>query len=239
VELVVTRRHLPKAGSRSEEYEDATAVSRAHGRFAVADGASDSSFARLWARLLVGGYTSGRLRSHRLERDLLPLQARWSREVDPKPKAWYAAEKARRGAFAALVGLSMVEDGTWSAMAVGDCCVFQVRDDAVVVSFPLERSADFSLTPLLIGSRRERNAGIPQAKQERSGRWETGDVFYLMSDALAALFLREVSERDQPPSRVLSFPIDNRRRFRRWVMTARADGRLRNDDVSLIQVTVS
>src|SRR5581483_11095363 len=109
------------------------------------------------------------------------------REVDPKPKPWYAAEKARRGAFAAMVGLSLVEDGTWSAMAVGDCCLFQVRDDALVVSFPMKRSADFSLTPLLIGSRQERNAGLAQAKRERSGGWEAGDVFYLMSDALAAL----------------------------------------------------
>ena len=41
---------LPKRGHSPEEYEDALAGDPRSGRFAVADGASESSFAGLWAR---------------------------------------------------------------------------------------------------------------------------------------------------------------------------------------------
>ena len=47
---------LPKRGHSAEEYEDAFAADPRTGRFAVADGASESSFAALWAQLLVNGF---------------------------------------------------------------------------------------------------------------------------------------------------------------------------------------
>ncbi len=39
---------LPKRGNTEDEYEDAWAVDPARGRFAVADGASETSFAGRW-----------------------------------------------------------------------------------------------------------------------------------------------------------------------------------------------
>src|ERR1051326_4824454 len=95
---------VPKYGSTRAEYEDAMAWSRRQRRFAVADGASASAFARLWARLLVQAYVAGGLRAANLEHDLAPLQARWLADVEQRDLPWYAAEQARRGAFAALVG---------------------------------------------------------------------------------------------------------------------------------------
>ena len=47
---------LPKAGSSEADYEDAFAL--AAGRIAIADGATESSFARAWADALVHGFTS-------------------------------------------------------------------------------------------------------------------------------------------------------------------------------------
>lgn len=43
---------VPKRGHSAEEYEDAYAAALQVGRFAVADGASESSFASLWASCL-------------------------------------------------------------------------------------------------------------------------------------------------------------------------------------------
>src|SRR6266404_6244133 len=43
---------VPKRGNSTEEYEDAFAANPNAGRFAIADGASESSFASLWAKLL-------------------------------------------------------------------------------------------------------------------------------------------------------------------------------------------
>ena len=47
---------LAKAGNRSEEFEDAYAADPVTGRFAIADGASESSFAGVWAEMLVKGF---------------------------------------------------------------------------------------------------------------------------------------------------------------------------------------
>src|SRR6267378_47866 len=66
---------LPKAGSTQAEYEDAVAWSRRRGRFAVADGASASAFARLWAQLLVQAYVGGRLSPCAIEHDLALVSA--------------------------------------------------------------------------------------------------------------------------------------------------------------------
>ena len=57
----------------------------------------------------------------------------WGRAVAGKPLPWYAEEKARAGAYAALVGLELRRDcGTWSALGCGDSCFFQLRSEAVI-----------------------------------------------------------------------------------------------------------
>src|SRR5215468_4746653 len=128
---------LPKRGHSAEEYEDAFAADPKIGRFAVADGASESSFASLWAKLLVDGFV------HPGERNgdtswLEPLRKRWAAKVDPQELSWYSEKKT---------------EGAWSALAVGDSCIFQVRKDALVQAFPMERSDSFGNHPSLICSR--------------------------------------------------------------------------------------
>ena len=128
--LHVRRFWCPKRGSSADEYEDATAVSagdRTACRMAVADGASESSFARLWAVLLVDAYARGMLSSEALSRQLAPLQQRWSAEVAAKPLPWYATEQARSGASAALTGLTLCRGGTWQALGAGDSCLLHMR----------------------------------------------------------------------------------------------------------------
>jgi hypothetical protein len=230
---------LPKQGSSEAEYEDAAARSpgRAYPRrFAVADGASESSFAQLWAALLAEAYVRGGLCAGTLCDDLLPLQAAWRVEVGEKPLPWYAAEKARSGAFAALVGLTVQADGTWHALAAGDCCVMQVRGDRLLTSFPLEDAAAFDNRPHLISSNPERNGHLGHLDTVACGIWEPGDGFLLMSDALAAHVLRRVLDEGYGIGQALGFM--GQQGFRRWVAERRAERSLRNDDVSLIRVAV-
>jgi len=49
---------VPKDGHSAEECEDAVGGEPAHGRFAIADGASESFAAGEWARLLVEAFVS-------------------------------------------------------------------------------------------------------------------------------------------------------------------------------------
>jgi len=238
---------LPKAGSTRAEYEDGVAWSRRERRFAVADGASASAFARLWAHLLVHAYTAGWLTAETLERDLSFVQARWAALVDRRPLPWYAAEQARRGAFAALVGLSLRTDGGWTALAVGDCCLFHLRGDTLLVAFPISDPDAFDNRPMLVGSRPLSNHGLRTcgAIATASGAWQPGDTFLLMSDALAAAFLRLRREPshghagDRCISLTQGLDFDRTRiGFRRWIRTLRAQRIMRNDDVSLLWLPI-
>lgn len=226
---------VPKHGATRAEYEDAMAWSPKQRRFAVADGASASAFARLWAQLLVRAYVDGRLAPDSIEADLGPLQLRWSTSVQQRDLPWYAVEQARRGAFAALVGLTLHESGDWSALAVGDSCVFQVRDGALLSALPLADAEAFDNRPMLLGSRSSANAQLRQAGAivSAGGTWHSGDTFLLMSDALAATFLRQVQQCDGPALNVLDFE-PNAGSFGRWIASLRAERLLRNDDVSLL-----
>jgi serine/threonine protein phosphatase PrpC len=224
---------LAKDGSTRAEYEDAIAWSRRNRRFAVADGASASAFARLWAQLLVRAYVSGGLAAETIQADLAPLQQRWSADVERRDLPWYALEQARRGAFAALIGLTLNENRTWSALAVGDACLFLVRDGQLHTALPLSDPDAFGNLPLLLGSRAAANARLVAegAVVNVEGEWEPGDTFLLMSDALAASFLAQ--SRSCSVLQVLAFQR-TARGFRRWVRSLRAERRLRNDDVSLV-----
>ncbi len=233
---------LAKGGSSRAEYEDAIAWSRRRRRFAVADGASASAFARLWAQLLVRGYASGALAAETIEADLAPLQARWSTEVEQRDLPWYAAEQARRGAFAALVGLTLHEDGVWNALAVGDSCLFLVRDGLVHTALPLSDPEAFGNQPLLLASRAAANACLRDqgAIVAAEGSWQPGDTFLLMSDALAATFLAQsllARARACAALEVLAFDR-TAAGFRRWVRRLRGQRLLRNDDVSLMWLAV-
>jgi hypothetical protein len=72
------------------------------------------------------------------------------------------------------------------------------------------------------------------------GAWQPGDAFYLMTDALACWFMRETEE-GRTPWRVLRDlnTSDEVKPFREWVETLRAEGAMRNDDVTLLRVDIT
>ncbi|RMH50967.1 MAG: hypothetical protein D6685_17680 [Bacteroidetes bacterium] len=218
---------LPKAGHGMVEYEDAWAVSSSPLRAAVADGATESAFARAWAEQLVrGAVAHGVSRAGALAAVLPTWQAAWARAVADRLPAlpWYAAAKAEQGAFAALLSLAVAPDGTWQALAVGDCCLLHVRDAALVMAWPLDDPAAFSHRPALLASR---ETGPAAPVETTEGTWHPGDVFLLATDALAAWLLRT------DPAAPLGWTDAD---FRRHVDAARADGTLRNDDVTLVRL---
>jgi hypothetical protein len=101
--------HVHKRGGTESEYEDAffpDEFTDELGTFrcAVADGASESAFANIWAQLLVRGFGTKNLR-------IAELQQYWQKTVGSKKLPWFLEKKARRGAFAAFVGLSIRGDG--------------------------------------------------------------------------------------------------------------------------------
>src|SRR4051794_30780451 len=86
---------LPKRGHTAAEYEDACAGDATTGRFAVADGASESSHAELWARLLAEAYVAGGANGD--QNWLAGTRQRWAQEVDGPTLSWFAEIKSQEG----------------------------------------------------------------------------------------------------------------------------------------------
>lgn len=249
----------PKASCADQEYEDACAwwprgkmegVQGERFRFAAADGASASSYSRLWARQLVLGFVTGRLREDNLAEALLALRARWARRVRrvqrSRPLPWYAEQALDRGAFAALVGLAL-EDGAeqelerwkWRALAVGDSCLVHMRERKVEVAFPIDRAELFGTTPVLLSTDPAATGVALSECKSIEGSGVAGDRFYLMTDALAQWFLREVEGGGEPWVPLQDFDHDPAAPpFREWVGELRGSARMRNDDVTLLRVEV-
>ena len=281
--------HVHKRGGTEQEYEDAFypdefADEVGAFRCAVADGASESAFADIWAQLLVRGFGTRKMR-------IADLQAHWQKTVGSKRLPWFLEKKARRGAFAAFVGLSIRGNGaatnrarraantatasvsaadwmpqsngsgtaapasgwwtgegctrgeiagTWRAFAVGDSCLFQVRNNELITVGPVCESTQFDNSPFLLGSKSKetmkRNASYVSV---HSGTWSRGDLFYLATDAIAQwLLLRQ--EADMPPWDMLrDLGDDDTRPFDELVEEMRSEHDLHNDDTTLLRVEVS
>jgi hypothetical protein len=241
---------LPKAGNTVDEYEDAWAISpdddpsSGHFACAVTDGATETSFAGLWARLLAEAYCAGGTTPAALFAALPAAQAAWREAVAAIPLPWYAEEKARQGAFAALVGLSLVADpgvggGRWTALASGDSCLMQLRGDALLTAFPIASAAEFNSRPTLLSSEPASNAGLTDTLGSVGGEWLPGDRFYLLTDAAACWFLASYEAGEQPWSVLdtLAEP-DDAPAFPAWVAGLRASRAIRNDDLTLLCVRV-
>jgi hypothetical protein len=229
---------LPKHGHSAEEYEDAAAADTRRGRFAIADGAAESSFAALWARLLVTGFAAAESGDLDPWLDWLPpLQQRWDATVSGRALPWYAEMKLQQGAFATFLGV-VVEGARWRALAVGDSCLFQIRGGHLHRAFPLSSPVEFGTTPWLVGSRSSCGEALEDRSQRAEGDWLTGDRLWLMTDALALWFLEEADRRSWPwleLEGLLRAPVP-RDAFVAWVGKLRDAHRLRNDDVTLMVV---
>jgi hypothetical protein len=234
--------HLAKHGNAPEEYEDAFAGDPALGRFAIADGASETSFAAKWAELLARGFLTAPSGPWNDTGWLTPLRKQWATEVDGRPLPWYAESKREQGAYATLLGVLFRGPGEnedsprWRALAVGDSCLFSTRGGRLQQSFPVKCAADFSNTPSLLGSR-GRPADTPaDGLLLAQGKCRAGDRFYLMTDALAEWTLRQTEEDRKPfdeMGRLLN-EANPQASFAGWIEERRNKRGLRNDDVTLV-----
>jgi len=242
---------MPKAGNSPGEYEDAFwprhPIFESPGpvRLAVGDGATETSFSGLWARLLVSSCGRGRLEGEGVADELRRIRRVWRKAVGQKPLPWYAEEKLRSGAFSSLTGLTLfppeertARGGRWQATAIGDSCLVQARGNDFVCSFPYSHSDEFDSRPRLVSSLESDNPD-DFAANTISGDWQAGDIFYLMTDALACWCLRE-AEAGQRVFERLNEP-QTQSEFETFIAELRSqldsEGRplLKNDDVTLLR----
>jgi hypothetical protein len=234
---------LPRRGNRREEYEDAFAADPDTGRYAVADGATQSSFAGLWARLLVAEFVDhARFDSDWWRARLPALCDQWYANIPGRPLPYYAEAKLEQGASAALLGVTATPnpEGTssWQAVAVGDCCLIQTRGPEFVMAFPLDKSASFHSFPKLLGSRPRPAAAVENLLARAEGSGLRGDRLWMMSDALAQWCLAQHEMGCEPWDEMRSIVADPgaTEQFAAWIDGLRTARGLRNDDVTLLTV---
>ena len=241
----------PKSGNRADECEDECRVVyplrlsrdwKGTARFAVADGATESAFSRSWAQILARDFVG---QPPDLEEDepdgmekwLAPRQESWNRLIPWSRIPWHGEAKTRAGALATLLGLTICRKPGpsqglhWRAVAVGDSCMFLVRQDELFLSFPLDDAAQFDNTPALLCSNPANNGRISDEVQRIEGYCHAGDMIILASDALAAWFLAQNAAGQKPWQTLLAL---TQAQWEAWLQSQREAGAIQNDDTTLM-----
>jgi hypothetical protein len=235
---------VPKNGSAVSECEDSVGVVRSRMRFCVADGATEAFDSRHWARLLTKCWSLGAnaVLSPRQFGEWLPavgdrFHSRW----EGKRLPWYSEEKSRGGAFAAFAGLAFEPDGPnlrWAAAALGDSCLFRLTaDGALSGTIPEVTGIGPHSRPMLIPSRRALQADALNHLVFGSGEASKGDVFLLLTDAIAAWYAR-MREGDPDLARWFDAMVGGscHAEVENLIHRERKRGTLQNDDVAAVRV---
>ncbi len=237
---------LPKDGARAEECEDAIGVNLAAGRVAVADGATEAFDARSWAHLLAAGWVQ-------LEPAALTRQAfsAWVTEQGSalheswagRTLSWYAEAKARRGSFAAFVGMQFTLDDDeprWQALALGDSCLIQQHHGAICHALPIADHRQFTSTPVLVPSRAQLHETAFAQVHVAGHSFAPEDVLWLLSDAAAEWFLKRAAEHDEVIARLAQLlAADCNAQLIDLFQQERRARRIKDDDVAIVRITLT
>lgn len=230
---------LPKSGFAVSECEDFIGIDEQNCRFAVADGATEAFDARTWAQRLAENWVRSdsaltpETFHNWVAAEGLALHSSWSELTLP----WYAEEKARKGSFAAFVGLELDLEAdlpAWKAVALGDACLLHCRNGALLKSLPLANSSAFNSAPLLVASEPSIYKTIEQSLVIDSGSCENNDVLFLLSDAAAAWYLERFEQNDFPDL----FSNNDTGALTEFFENERRTGRIRNDDIAVMRLEV-
>ncbi len=239
---------VAKAGNASEENEDAfwplwktkSIQKRRAFRCAMSDGATQTSFSRKWAQLLAEGVAKNS--GGHLQQAVAFAQQKWQTEINQIKIPWHAEEKVRQGAFASLLRFEIwltkkSASPRWRAFAIGDSCLFQVRQGDLIMAYPLSQPEDFNNHPTILSSRPQKNLAIWQSSQIHpiQAGWQSEDEFFLMTDALALWALSQNSW-DEPGSffKELIEERAEQEHFEQWIQVLREQGAIKNDDTTLV-----
>ena len=248
-----------KDGNPENEYEDAyQPTTNSEEKFhkfnaAMADGASEGFLSAQWADILVRQYCNDPSNPSNLTNFLKVSEASWKeflaayitqREAQNRPIQWYEEPGIENGAFSTLIGLTIFDgkepsEKVWTACAIGDTCLFQVRQTELICCFPIEDAESFNTWPALISSNPKHNKDLIEKSRSREGSWVDGDQFFIMSDAISAWFLQDHETNHNPTLWMQQFLLKSNDEFVQWITDLRETDEIRNDDVTFMSLSLS
>jgi Protein phosphatase 2C len=242
---ILSKYKLPKFGNTDAECEDAFSCNPTGNllKIALADGATESSFAKEWANLLTDDLVKSKSFSLKhITGRLPPLRNQWLSEVTKIPLPWYAEAKLEKGAFSTILGLWIdLKKQIYSCVAIGDCCLFHVKKDDVIFSFPILKSNEFSNSPFLLSTKKDDDKELKNyIKAATKQKIEKGDYLFLMSDALAHWFTSENEKNERPWEILLGRSEDTKENaFEDWLNDKRRQKEIKNDDTTLLIIEIA
>jgi hypothetical protein len=253
VRLIAQAYSFPKDPAAPREWEDAAAYSVRNGRFAVADGASQSYRSGEWAELLVRAYVTsfpasrtpaspdggvGPARQQVIQKWFGGQVQLWHDHA-PEAESWWGrdaeASKPPSATFAGLQFTAGAAGLNWEACAFGDCCLFQIRRGRIVLSFPLSSRDQFTKRPDLITTAHGRVEGSLATLRTQAGHAFPGDIFLLASDALSQCLLGLSESAPSLPGRIGFFGSGQ---FAELMTELRKADAIEIDDVAMVVVAV-
>lgn len=230
---------LPKSGLEASECEDFIGIDQQNCRFAVADGATEAFDARNWAQRLAENWvrSDSALTAETFHEWVAGEGAALHSAWNQLTLSWYAEEKARKGSFAAFVGVELdLRSGapSWKAIALGDACLLHCRNGSLLKSLPVSSSADFNSAPMLVASDPVIHRTSADSLVIDSGRCEPNDTLFLLSDAAAAWYLERFERNDFADI----LRDNNEPEVAKFFENERLAGRIRNDDIAVIRLEI-
>lgn len=235
---------MPKRGNAEKEWEDGFAFDAAAGVVAVADGAGDGIFSKLWAELLLNSYVACPVPLEDPDAVgawIACCRREWVTRVDYPRQRWSVQLRLDQSCGAAtFLGIQIDEipdaagDVPWSAGAVGDVCLFHVRNNHAIAWFPIASSADFGTTPTIFQSKPMRPMPVGVITR---GKLRPGELLLVATDALAQRLLMDV-EADTAPDWSRFWTIDQDA-WRQEIESLRNCGAIVNDDCTLVVIRLT
>lgn len=238
-----------KLGNQESENEDAYLIPGDHEienekilKFSVSDGATESSFSKEWADLLVSYFKDHSFEDANLQTTLDHVRNSWLDKIQKIELPWYAQEKVQSGAHASLLGLTInLEELTWNSLAIGDSNLFHIRGAKLIKSFPIDNVEGFGNTPYLLASKPSQNTDINSHISRDSASIEIGDMLILGTDAISAWVLAEAQKNNEPwisLSNLIGGQGFSKTDFKNWLNNKRIEREIKNDDTTLIIIEI-
>jgi hypothetical protein len=188
---------LSKDFSFPNEYQDAFQLDAERGIVAIADGVGSAIFSGCWARILTQGAVAEPPQPQGAELFqawLARQRANWTGQIDTSRLTWFQRPKMIDGAMSTLLWIELASNAEekgepqsayrLNGWAIGDCCLFHVRENQLLRSFPITSAAEFGLNPAVLGSIDRKQDHLIEFQELHVTCWPS-DLLVLCSDAVA------------------------------------------------------
>ena len=211
---------------------------------ALSDGAGTVAFSRQWSATLskwavqhpIENFTENEVLGW-FDNSTEGLYRAWRQRIPPYDELPYYGQNGLIDGSQATLLVVQLENLYLKAFAVGDTCLYHVRDNELMHAFPVTSADDFDTSPALIHT----SARVFPNHEGNLNFLETdclqSDIIFLATDALAC-WIQKQFEMGEPVWENLS-SIHDDKDFCELVRGLRKEKRIRNDDVVLISIRVS